>query len=287
MSTDALSGDLIDLPDLIPKLAKLFEVEIRRRWTETKPHTVLDAMIAAKQAQYIETLKHMTIDAEMMSAITIDAIEDSLEPRWNNIYTSGLDSISLYSYVKRWKPRLYLEVGSGNSTMFVRRAIHDHKLSTRIHSIDPEPRVGIDNICDDIIRYHLERLDLKLIFSQLAAGDILFFDGSHRCFANTDVTVFFTEVIPMLPPGVLVGIHDIFLPADYPPLSIGRFYSEQYLLACWLLADAGRKLSIELPVYWISTSPEAAACREILAPFYAKLPAETPQGGGAFWMKTL
>jgi hypothetical protein len=287
MSEDVLSVDLIDQPDLVPKLAKLFQVEVRRRWTESSPHAGLNAIIAARQEQYVETLKQMVVDAEMMAAIAVDAPADPLEPRWNNIFSSGLDSISLYAYVKNLQPKLYLEIGSGNSTMFVRRAIRDHKLSTRILSIDPQPRVDINDICDDVIRYHLERLPAKTVFSRLTAGDILFFDGSHRCFPNTDVTVFFTEILPMLPPGILVGIHDIYLPCDYSNNMMGRFYSEQYLLACWLLADAGRKLSIELPVYWISTAPEAAPCREILAPFYASLPAGVPQGGGAFWIKTL
>jgi hypothetical protein len=286
MSEDVMSGDLIDQPDLIPRLSKLFEVEMRRRWTEVRPHAGLSAMIAARKNHYTETLKNFVTEAEMMANIAMKSPPDSLEPSWDNIFTSGLDSISLYAYVKHLKPKLYLEIGSGNSTMFVRRAIRDHGLSTRIHSIDPQPRVGIDAICDDVIRHRLERLDTRILFSQLTAGDILFFDGSHRAFQNTDVTVFFTEVMPMLPAGVLVCVHDIYLPADYSNAMLGRFYSEQYLLACWLLADRGQKFSIELPVHWVSSAPEAAPCREILAPLYAKLPVGIPQGGGAFWMMT-
>ncbi len=31
------------------------------------------------------------------------------------------------------------------------------------------------------------------------------------------------------------AVHDIFLPDDYPPEWADRYYSEQYLLAAWLL----------------------------------------------------
>jgi hypothetical protein len=44
-----------------------------------------------------------------------------------------------------------------------------------------------------------------------------------------------TEVLPRLKPGLLVGIHDIFLPDDYHPLHASWYYSEQYLLACYIL----------------------------------------------------
>ena len=65
----------------------------------------------------------------------------------------------------------------------------------------------------------------------LSAGDMVFIDNSHRAFQNSDVTVFFTEVLPALPAGVAYGIHDIFLPDDYPAGWSDRFYNEQYLLA--------------------------------------------------------
>ena len=66
-------------------------------------------------------------------------------------------------------------------------------------------------------------------------------------------TVFFTEILPALPPGTLVGVHDIFLPADYPVAWLDLYLSEQYLLACWLLG--GDRLQIELPMHHIGQTP--------------------------------
>ncbi len=89
------------------------------------------------------------------------------------------------------------------------------------------------------------------IFDELVSGDILFFDGSHRAFTNSDVTVFFLDVLPRLSPGVLVGIHDIYLPFDYPDDVADRYYSEQYLLAARLLAE-GHSARVVLPTAFVA-----------------------------------
>ena len=65
-------------------------------------------------------------------------------PTWENGWFPALDAVTLYGLVATRNPRWYVEVGSGNSTRFVRRAIRDHGLRTRILSIDPGPRAEID-----------------------------------------------------------------------------------------------------------------------------------------------
>src|SRR5262249_24729176 len=135
----------------------------------------------------------------------------------------GLDVVALYYFLSAFEPTTFLEVGSGNSTMVARRAIRDQRLATTITSIDPMPRANIDGICDVVLREPLENLSDLSIFEQLRAGDILFLDSSHRVFMNSDVSVFFIDILPVLNPGVLVHIHDVFLPDDYPPEWIERY----------------------------------------------------------------
>ena len=159
---------------------------------------------------------------------------DPIAPCWKNAWFSGLDAIALYSFMAMTNPGLYIEIGSGTSTKFVRKAIRDHGLKTNVVSIDPSPRSEINTISDEIIRSPLEESDLS-VFDRLGPGDILFFDGSHRCFMNSDVTVFFLEVLPKLPSGLLIHIHDIYLPYDYPPKRDMHYESEQYLIAAMLL----------------------------------------------------
>jgi hypothetical protein len=147
--------------------------------------------------------------------IPVSGDPEGTKPFWVNGWLPGLDSVSIYTILAKFNPRSYVEVGSGNSTKFAHRAIIDQKLRTHIVSIDPEPRAAIDSLADTTIRKPLEDADLGL-FRNLQSGDVVFIDSSHRSFQNSDVTVFFTEILPMLPGGVVYGLHDIFLPNDYP-----------------------------------------------------------------------
>jgi hypothetical protein len=205
------------------------------------------------------------------------------DPYWYNAWLSGMDAISIYSFLAVRKPQNYYEIGSGNSTKFARKAIEDFKLATRITSIDPQPRSEIDRICNRCIRERLEDTDLA-IFDELESRDILFIDNSHQVFMNSDVTAVFMDILPNLKPGVLVGFHDIFLPYDYPAVWTNRLYAEQYLLAAWLLAE-GNKVRVEMPNCYISGNAELVG---ILDPFWNEIPmGKSLQGGVAFWIQTL
>ncbi|QXP82650.1 class I SAM-dependent methyltransferase [Methylococcus sp. ANG] len=204
-----------------------------------------------------------------------------ISPCWLNGWIPGLDGMALYAFMALQKPQTYIEIGSGASTKFVHQAASDYGLSTRIISIDPHPRSEIDKLCDTIIRTSLEETDL-VIFDNLNAGDMLFFDGTHRCFANSDVTVFFLEVLPRLKPGVLVGIHDIFLPYDYPTEWVRKGYSEQYLLAALLLANTSM-FTIEFPALFISYDKRLSQRMESL---WEQIPNVFEKHGGAFWIRT-
>ena len=155
------------------------------------------------------------------------------EVAWDNETLPGFDVVTLYGMVRDVAPALYFEIGSGTSTKIARQAVTDGALSTTIVSLDPEPRFDIDAVCDETIRQPIEDVDLSM-FDRLRAGDILFYDGSHRCLQNSDVTVMFLDVLPRLPSGVFVHIHDILLPDDYPDIWRERFYNEQYLLEAFL-----------------------------------------------------
>ena len=150
-----------------------------------------------------------------LEKIPVRAPENDPAPRWINGSFPGLDSVSLYGLLALNNPSIYVEVGSGNSTKFARRAIEDHRLHTRIVSIDPHPRRDIDAICDEVIRHPCEEVEMSF-FADLPGDAILFVDNSHRSFQNSDVTVFFMEILPVLAPGIIWGLHDIFFPCDYP-----------------------------------------------------------------------
>ena len=143
------------------------------------------------------------------------------------------------------------------STKFARRAVQTYGLPTTLISIDPEQRNSVDKLCDEVIRRPLENCDLK-IFQTLEAGDILFLDSSHRAFQNSDVTVFFLEILPRLKSGVILHIHDIYLPDDYISGHVFRMWNEQYLLATALLFG-GDRFDVLFPTWFVGQDPELSA----------------------------
>lgn len=170
------------------------------------------------------------------------------DPYWHQYWFNSIDAVALVAYLTLNRPRRYIEIGSGNSTKFARWAVAKGDLPTEITSVDPKPRAEINDLCDNVFRQRLQDCDLS-IFDALEEGDILFFDGSHRVLSNSDVMVFFLEILPRLRDGVYIHVHDIFLPDDYPPQWGKRFYTEQYMLLPYLM---GRTPLIQtiLPAYF-------------------------------------
>jgi hypothetical protein len=255
-----------------------------QRWSNSNPHQELYTIIDSNRTKYFELLKSFLSFTENFAKISVQQPSDSPpspEPIWINGWMPALDGIALYSLVAMKRPNYFLEIGSGNSTKFARKAITDHCLTTQIISIDPHPRVEIDMLCDQIIRKPVEAISLD-IFDKLGPGDILYVDNSHRVFMNSDATVIFLDVIPRLKPGVLVEFHDVTLPYDYPRVWIHRYYSEQYLLAAYLLAK-GHRFEILLPNAFIS---EDCELNKILTPLWQEAKMKNVEThGGSFWIE--
>jgi predicted O-methyltransferase YrrM len=243
------------------------------------PHDELEKILCRNDDVYRVSLQIILSHADDLRQIERQS-RDPREPSWINDFLPGLDSAAIYAFLREWRPRRYIEIGSGHSTTFAARAKRDGQLTTEIISIDPHPRSEIDGLCDRVIRSPLESADLGL-FGLAEAGDVVFFDGSHRVFMNSDVTVFFLEVLPRLAPGVLVGVHDVYLPDDYPPEISERYYSEQYLLACWLLA--GENIEPVLPAAYVGRND---SLRGVLSALWDAPELQgVPHHGATFWWR--
>ncbi len=149
----------------------------------------------------------------------------------NNGYYDSPDADALYLMIRSFQPKRVIEVGCGNSTRVTRQAIIDGGLDTTITAIDPYPRADIAHVVDQFEQKRLEEVD-PAIFDQLEAGDVLFIDSSHVVRMSNDVAHLFCRIIPALKPGVVIHVHDVFLPYEYPK----RFFydcpgwGEQYML---------------------------------------------------------
>lgn len=260
-----------------------YPVYPKQRYTTDRPHVLLYELFDSQRATYVSWIREMAMWRKYLSAIPMQVDAGSTEPAWNNGWFPGLDSLTLYTLLTTIKPKRYLEVGSGNSTKFARRAIRDHHLQTQIVSIDPHPRVDVERICDQTVREPLENLQPS-IFSELEAGDILFIDSSHRIFQNSDVTIVLLDILPYLRPGVLIHFHDIYLPYDYPDHWKRRYYSEQYGVAVLLLADKGRRYEILMANTFISRD---AALQSLLTETILNYPGlgGIEPYGGSLWLR--
>jgi hypothetical protein len=173
-----------------------------------RPYAAIEALFHRREPGFAELLAEIEHHGEALRAIGKDAPP---APRWNQ---------------RRERPNRIVEVGSGHSTRFMARAVADGGLATRITAIDPAPRATLRGLAIEFIPRTLQAAG-DAPFVALAAGDVLFIDSSHVLMPDSDVDYLLGRVLPILPTGVLVHVHDIFLPDGYPPAWAWRGYNEQ------------------------------------------------------------
>ena len=271
---------------LSPKFQNLFleyKVNFKPRYGNgLPPHTELYSIINSKRDNYKILLSKALSYKEIIWKIKDTKDEsDSSKPSWNNGFLPGLDIIGIYTLISEFKPKKYIEIGSGNSTKVAYKAKTEHNINTEIISIDPMPRAEIDNLADKLIRKPFENIDFNIL-DELNENDILFVDNSHRILPNSDSMVFYLEILPKLKKGVIVHIHDIYLPYDYPQFMCDRFYSEQYGLAMFLLANH-KKYEPLLPNYFIYEDKELS--KQIEPIWNHPTLEEVERHGGSFWLR--
>jgi predicted O-methyltransferase YrrM len=170
-------------------------------------------------------------------------------PRWDQDWFPRLDGAAAYALVRCKAPRRIVEVGSGHSTRFLAAAVADGGLDCRIICIDPAPRAELAGLGVRHLRQILARADPAEL-AGLAAGDVLLIDSSHVAMPGSDVDRLLGDVLPRLAAGVLVHLHDIFLPDAYPADWAWRGYNEQLAVACLL---QGGGYALLLASHWVAT----------------------------------
>jgi predicted O-methyltransferase YrrM len=157
----------------------------------------------------------------------------------NASYESG-DGEYLYNIIRHFKPKRIIEIGSGWSTLMAINALKENKVEDSSYSchhtcIEPYEQPWLENMEVEVIRERVEVVD-KSLFQKLEANDILFIDSSHIIRPQGDVLFEYLEVLPIIKSGVIVHIHDIFMPKDYPNEWVYKhvLWNEQYLLEAFL-----------------------------------------------------
>ncbi|MCA0257545.1 MAG: class I SAM-dependent methyltransferase [Proteobacteria bacterium] len=191
------------------------------------------AMMAASEPAMRTVLSEISRHRSMLSAMQGPAPEPRLDQDW----FPRLDAAALYAIIRAAKPGRIVEIGSGHSTRFAARSIADAGLQTELFAIDPQPRAALKGLAVTWVEALLGP-DHDRLFDMLEADDILFVDSSHILWPGSDVDRVLARILPRLNTGVLVHIHDIFLPDGYPAEWGWRGYTEQQGVAA-LLAGGG------------------------------------------------
>ncbi|MGB8257397.1 MAG: class I SAM-dependent methyltransferase [Pseudonocardiaceae bacterium] len=186
-------------------------------------------------------------DAQTMLMRELD-LSPPTGPRWtasesNNMYGPA-DSTIYAAILRKFRPHVVIEVGSGYSTAVLLDTAAACEFETEVTCIEPYPK-RLESVLDPADEVRLLGQPVQEVpityFKSLRAGDILFIDSTHVAKVGSDVCWIFLRIFPLLSPGVLVHIHDIFWPFTYPEawLREGRDWNECYLLNS-LLIDTSR-----------------------------------------------
>lgn len=176
------------------------------------------------RGEFAKVMDAIDAQAKALDAISADA--EAPAPRWNQDWFARLDAAAAYALVRNGRPKTIVEIGSGHSTRFLRRAASDAELAARIVCVDPEPRAALAELKVDWRREAVQQTPPAL-FEALLPGDMLFVDSSHILMPGTDVDHVLNRILPALKPGVAVHLHDVFLPDDYPAQWAWRGFNEQ------------------------------------------------------------
>lgn len=161
----------------------------------------------------------------------------------NNHRFSSVDGEILYCMIRHFKPRVIFEAGSGYSTYLAAHAVLRNKdvdgVDCELTACDPHPNAVVKAGFPGLSRLLQEEIqDVPLsAFDRLGENDILFIDSSHVLKIGGDVHYEYLEILPRLKKGVIIHVHDVFLPAEYPKTWVKhyyRFWNEQYLLQAFL-----------------------------------------------------
>ena len=188
------------------------------------------------------------------------------------------DAAVYYSMIRHYKPKHIVEVGAGSTTKLASLAIKKHP-ETLLLSIDPFPPSYVSEISEltKLIKKPVQDVPIEE-FEKLKENDFLFIDSSHVSKIGSDVNYLFLEVLPRLQKGVIIHIHDIFLPLEMPKEWIlqNLFWNEQYILHAFLIGNSDYKVLFGNK-YMSIYHPDVLL----------KIFNNEPIGGGSFWFKKI
>jgi predicted O-methyltransferase YrrM len=175
--------------------------------------------------------------------------QEKLRYCFNNTFYTYTDAIILYSFIRKFRPKRIIEIGSGHSSSVMLDTRDVFKLQIQLTFIEPNPErlysliSHADKHNEQILVSEVQDINLAC-FEALEANDILFVDSSHVSKTGSDLNFILFDVIPRLKKGVLIHFHDVFYPFEYLQswVMARRNFNEDYLLRAFLMYNDSFKI---------------------------------------------
>jgi predicted O-methyltransferase YrrM len=196
-------------------------------------------------AEQLDILSKFHFNNELMS-FPLEKTKNGIGFYYHNGKFGSGDAEYYYNMIRLYKPKRIVEIGAGYSTLMAINAITANKRRNRDYTceltcIEPYERPWLEQLQVRLMRERVEKVD-KVLFSQLSRNDILYIDSSHIIRPQGDVLFECLEVLPILKSGVIIHIHDVFTPGDYPDWDFVHFFNEQYLVEAFLSCNTDFKI---------------------------------------------
>lgn len=167
---------------------------------------------------------------------------EGLNYYYKNLYFTAPDAVSLFLILRKFQPKRIVEIGSGFSSAVIidtNEKFFGGQIKTSF--VEPFPdRLNWFLSKSNNPNYKLYEQKVQdvpmSVFEELGENDFLLIDSSHVSKLGSDVNHLFFNVLPRLKKGVVVHVHDISYPFEYPSAWVKekRFWNEAYLLRSFL-----------------------------------------------------
>jgi hypothetical protein len=157
-------------------------------------------------------------------------LAEPLETTTANPFFGPGDAELAYAITRWLRPRRLAEIGSGFSTRVLQEAL--------ARNADGAAHVVVDPFAGELPpAVELHRVSAATVDDEvLKSADLLFVDSTHVLKPGGEVNRLMLEILPALDPGVVVHVHDVFLPFEYPRALLDQdaYWQEQYVVQALL-----------------------------------------------------
>lgn len=209
--------------------------------------------------------------------------QDGYRYYFNNSHFGHGSSIVLYSLMRHYRPHRIVEVGSGYSSaamLDINERFFDNSIMFTF--IEPYPKRLLSLLTENDKRQHTICVDIAqhvppTVYTELSNNDILFIDSSHVAKVGSDVVYLLTDILPLLQRGVIIHIHDIYWPFEYPEEWVfsGRAWNEAYVVKAFLQYNSCFEILVFNSYLAIHHHSLMKQC----------LPLFVPDAGGSLWIR--